>query len=107
MAQILWQGARLRPGEAEAHRHLGDRRSAQSRRQVERFVRAGINMSNGFGMSRTGSNFGMPMDDPERVIAKAGCCGLPYVSVEAKEVGEKARISAPATPASCGSPARA
>ena len=49
--------------------------------QVERFVRAGVPMSNGFGMSETGSNYGTPMDDVERAIAKAGSCGLPYAFV--------------------------
>ena len=75
----LWQAAGLRPGEAARHILTWATGGAPNpAAQVERFVRAGINMSNGFGMSETGSNFGMPMDDPDRLIAKAGCCGLPY-----------------------------
>jgi fatty-acyl-CoA synthase len=53
---------------------------------VERFIGAGIAMSDGFGMSETGSNFGMPMGDRELIIQKAGSCGLPYVSVEMRIV---------------------
>jgi fatty-acyl-CoA synthase len=55
--------------------------------QVERFVRAGIPLSDGFGMSETGSNFGMPVDDPELLVAKAGSCGLPFATLEARIVG--------------------
>lgn len=52
--------------------------------QVKRFVDAGINMSDGFGMSETGSNFGMPVDDPGLLLAKAGSCGLPFATIEAR-----------------------
>jgi fatty-acyl-CoA synthase len=45
-------------------------------------------MSDGFGMSETGSNFGMPVHDPEVLLAKAGSCGLPYISVQARIVGD-------------------
>jgi fatty-acyl-CoA synthase len=58
------------------------------RAQIERFVRAGIRMSDGFGMSETGSNFGMPVLDPEVLLAKAGSCGLPYISVQARIVND-------------------
>ena len=58
------------------------------RAQIERFVRAGIKMSDGFGMSETGSNFGMPVHNPEVLLAKAGSCGLPYISVQARIVDD-------------------
>jgi fatty-acyl-CoA synthase len=54
--------------------------------QIERFVRAGIRMSDGFGMSETGSNLGMPCEDMDLLLRKAGSCGLPYLSVEARIV---------------------
>jgi fatty-acyl-CoA synthase len=54
--------------------------------QIERFVRAGIKMSDGFGMSETGSNFGMPFEELDLLLRKAGSCGLPYLSVEARIV---------------------
>lgn len=59
--------------------------------QVARFAREGIRMSDGFGMSETGSNFGMPVDNMALVIAKAGSCGLPYMALEARIVDEEGR----------------
>lgn len=56
--------------------------------QTERFVRAGIKITEGFGMSETGSNFGMPTNDLDVLCDKAGSCGLPYMTVEAKIVDD-------------------
>ena len=56
--------------------------------QIERFQRAGIPMLDGFGMTETCSNFNMPVNDPDTVIAKAGSIGLPYLSVETRIVDE-------------------
>ena len=88
MAQILWQQPGFRP---EMLRHLtvyATGGAPNPRAQIERFVRAGIKMSDGFGMSETGSNFGMPVHDPELLLAKAGSCGLPYISVQARIVND-------------------
>ena len=88
MAQALWQ----QPGfDAEMLRGLtvyAMGGAPNPAAQIERFVRAGIKMSDGFGMSETCSNFGMPFHDPELLIRKAGSCGLPYVSVEARIVDD-------------------
>jgi fatty-acyl-CoA synthase len=59
--------------------------------QTERFVRAGIKITEGFGMSETGSNFGMPTHDIELLCRKAGSCGLPFMTVEPKIVDEEGR----------------
>jgi fatty-acyl-CoA synthase len=59
--------------------------------QVERFVDAGIRMSDGFGMSETCSNFGMPAHDLALVRRKAGSCGLPFMALEAKIVDPEGR----------------
>lgn len=59
--------------------------------QIERFVRAGIKMSDGFGMTETCSNFGMPVHDRELLLAKAGSCGLPYLSLQARVVDDRGR----------------
>jgi fatty-acyl-CoA synthase len=56
--------------------------------QTERFVRAGIKITEGFGMSETGSNFGMPTHDIELLCRKAGSCGLPFMTVEPKIVND-------------------
>jgi fatty-acyl-CoA synthase len=88
MAQILWQQSGFQP---EMLRHLAVYATGGApnpRAQIERFVGAGIKMSDGFGMSETGSNFGMPVHDPEVLLAKAGSCGLPYISVQARIVDD-------------------
>ncbi len=56
--------------------------------QSERFVNAGVRISEGFGMSETGSNFAMPAHDPATLLRKAGSCGLPLLTVETKIVDE-------------------
>ncbi|MEZ5695061.1 MAG: AMP-binding protein [Sphingomonadaceae bacterium] len=56
--------------------------------QSERFVAAGVRIGEGFGMSETGSNFGMPVSDPETLLAKAGSCGLPWMTIEPKIADE-------------------
>jgi fatty-acyl-CoA synthase len=39
-------------------------------------------------MSETGSNFGMPTHDQSILIAKAGSCGLPFMTIEARIVDD-------------------
>lgn len=56
--------------------------------QTERFVNAGIPITEGFGMSESGSNFGMPTHDQSVLITKAGSCGLPYLTVETRIVDD-------------------
>jgi fatty-acyl-CoA synthase len=59
--------------------------------QTERFVNAGIKITEGFGMSETGSNFGMPTHDSALLKRKAGSCGLPFMTVEAKIVDDEGK----------------
>jgi fatty-acyl-CoA synthase len=56
--------------------------------QTERVARAGIKITEGFGMSETGSNFGMPTHDIDLLVAKAGSCGLPFMTIETRIVGD-------------------
>jgi fatty-acyl-CoA synthase len=56
--------------------------------QTQRFVNAGIKITEGFGMSETGSNFGMPTHDIEILCSKAGSCGLPFMTIEPKIVDD-------------------
>jgi len=88
MAQRLWQDPGFDPAKLRHLKIWATGGAPNPAAQIERFVRAGIPMSNGFGMSETGSNYGMPMDDPARVIAKGGSCGLPYPFVETRIAGE-------------------
>jgi len=56
--------------------------------QTQRFVNAGIKITEGFGMSETGSNFGMPTHDLSTLCNKAGSCGLPFMTIETKIADE-------------------
>ena len=89
MAQSLWQHERFRPEMLRRLAVYATGGAPNPRAQIERFVRAGIKMSDGFGMSETCSNFGMPVHDPEVLLTKAGSCGLPYISVQARIVDEE------------------
>lgn len=60
--------------------------------QTERFVGAGVPILEGFGMTETGSNFGIPPHDLGRVLAKAGTCGLPFLAIEAKIVDDEGNV---------------
>jgi fatty-acyl-CoA synthase len=88
MAATLWN----QPGfNAEALRGLTGWAiggAPNPKAQSERFVKAGIPISEGFGMSETGSNFAMPAHDPEALLRKAGSCGLPLMTVETKIVDD-------------------
>jgi fatty-acyl-CoA synthase len=86
MAQRLWQEPGFDPAMLQRLTVYAMGGAPNPAAQIERFVRAGIRMSDGFGMSETGSNFGMPFHDPELLIAKAGSCGLPYISLRARIV---------------------
>jgi fatty-acyl-CoA synthase len=86
MAQSLWQQPGFEPEMLRSLTVYAMGGAPNPAPQVERFVRAGIAMSDGFGMSETCSNFGMPFQDPELLIAKAGSCGLPYISTQARIV---------------------
>jgi fatty-acyl-CoA synthase len=57
--------------------------------QSERFLTAGIPISEGFGMSETGSNFAMPPHDVARALSKAGSCGTPLLSIEARIIDDE------------------
>jgi fatty-acyl-CoA synthase len=53
---------------------------------TQRFVTAGIHFTEGYGMSETGSNLGMPTHDLQVLMDKAGSCGLPFVAVQTRIV---------------------
>lgn len=56
---------------------------------TQRFVDAGIRITEGFGMSETGSNFGMPTHDLQLLRRKAGSCGLPFMSIQSRIVDDQ------------------
>jgi fatty-acyl-CoA synthase len=88
MAQMLWNQPGFDPAMMRGLQVWATGGAPNPPAQIERFARAGINMSEGFGMSETGSNFGMPVADKEQLIDKAGSCGLPYISIETRIVDD-------------------
>ncbi len=56
--------------------------------QTERFLSAGVRISEGFGMSETGSNFALPPFELPEMLRKAGSCGLPLMTIRAKVVDD-------------------
>jgi fatty-acyl-CoA synthase len=88
MAQVLWQQPGFDPAKLRHIKYWATGGAPNPAAQIERYLEAGINMSNGFGMSETGSNYGTPMDDHEKVIAKQGSCGLPYPFIETRIADE-------------------
>jgi fatty-acyl-CoA synthase len=95
MAATLWQrpefdAERLRKLVAWA---IGG--APNPRAQTERFLDAGVRISEGFGMSETGSNFAIPPFDLAEMRRKAGSCGLPLMTVQAKVVDDAGRTLGP------------
>lgn len=84
MAARLWNEPHFDPGKLRKLVAWAVGGAPNPQAQVERFVDAGIRMSDGFGMSETCSNFGMPAHDLAVLRSKAGSCGLPFMSIEAK-----------------------
>lgn len=56
--------------------------------QTERFLSAGVRISEGFGMSETGSNFALPPFELPEMLRKAGSCGLPLMTIRAKIIDD-------------------
>ncbi len=86
MAQMLWNQSDFKPEMLQGLRVYATGGAPNPKAQIERFVGAGIPMSDGFGMTETGSNFGMPLYEPDLVIVKAGSIGQPFLSVETRIV---------------------
>jgi fatty-acyl-CoA synthase len=88
MAATLWNQPNFKPEMLRGLVGWAIGGAPNPKAQTERFVRAGIKMTEGFGMSETGSNFGMPTHDIETLVSKAGSCGLPFMTIETKIVDE-------------------
>jgi len=88
MATTLWQHPDFTPDKFQGLKLYATGGAPNPKAQVERFTKAGICFSDGFGMSETGSNFGMPVLDRELLVAKAGSCGLPFLSLETRIVDD-------------------
>jgi fatty-acyl-CoA synthase len=82
MATTLWQHPDFAPEKFSQLKVYVTGGAPNPKAQVERFANAGIRFSDGFGMSESGSNFAMPVLDVATIVAKAGSCGLPFVSLQ-------------------------
>lgn len=89
MAQMLWNHPDFSPEKLQGLQVYATGGAPNPAAQIERFVNAGIPMSDGFGMTESGSNFGMPVADRQLLIDKAGSCGLPYLCLETRLVDEE------------------
>jgi fatty-acyl-CoA synthase len=88
MAATIWNQPDFRPEMLHGLVGWAIGGAPNPKAQTERFVNAGIKITEGFGMSETGSNFGMPTHDQSILIAKAGSCGLPFMTIEARIVDD-------------------
>ncbi len=88
MATTLWQHPDFTAEKFSNMKMYVTGGAPNSRAQIERFAKAGIRFSDGFGMTETGSNFAMPVLDVDRLIEKAGSCGMPLMTVQARIVDE-------------------
>ncbi len=61
------------------------------RANAETFIKAGIRIADGFGMSEIGSGFGMPPQNLATLLDKAGSCGPPFLSMEARIVDDEGK----------------
>lgn len=88
MAATLWNQPGFKPEQLHGLVGWAIGGAPNPKALTERFVNAGIRITEGFGMSEIGSNFGMPTHDQALLIAKAGSCGLPFITVEARIVDD-------------------
>ncbi len=91
MAQMLWNKPGFAPEMLSGLRVYATGGAPNPKAQIERFVGAGIPMSDGFGMTETCSNFAMPSENRYQLLAKAGSIGLPFLGIEARIVDTEGR----------------
>jgi fatty-acyl-CoA synthase len=88
MAAAIWNQPGFKPEMLHGLKGWAIGGAPNPKAQTQRFVNAGIKITEGFGMSETGSNFGMPTHDIEILCSKAGSCGLPFMTIEPKIVDD-------------------
>lgn len=88
MAQTLWLRPEFRAEKLQRLKVWAIGGAPNPAAQTERFVKVGIRIAEGFGMSETGSNFGMPTGDLDLLLKKKGSCGLPFLAIEARIVDD-------------------
>jgi fatty-acyl-CoA synthase len=82
MAQILWNHPKFDSKKLQHIEVFATGGAPNPKALIERFTGAGIPMSDGFGMTETGSATGMPVHDLTVAVEKAGSCGKAYLTQE-------------------------
>ncbi len=88
MAATLWNRPEFDPAKLQKIVAWAIGGAPNPKAQSERFIGAGIHISEGFGMSETGSNFAIPPFDLNEMLRKAGSCGLPLMTVQTKIIDD-------------------
>jgi fatty-acyl-CoA synthase len=88
MAQVLWNQPDFDPAALSRLQVYATGGAPNPKVQIERFVSAGVPMSDGFGMSETCSNFAMPVEDRALMIEKAGSIGMPLLMLDVRIVDD-------------------
>jgi fatty-acyl-CoA synthase len=88
MAATLWQRPEFDAGKLQKIVAWAIGGAPNPKAQSERYIGAGVRISEGFGMSETGSNFAIPPFELDLMMAKAGSCGLPLMTIQAKIVDD-------------------
>lgn len=88
MAATLWNRPEFDPGKLRGIVAWAIGGAPNPKAQSERYIGAGVRISEGFGMSETGSNFAIPPFDLAEMMRKAGSCGLPLLTVRAKVIDD-------------------
>jgi fatty-acyl-CoA synthase len=88
MAQMLWNQPGFDPAALTRLEVYATGGAPNPKVQIERFVSAGVPMSDGFGMSETCSNFAMPVEDRALMVEKAGSIGMPLLMLDVRIVDD-------------------
>jgi fatty-acyl-CoA synthase len=88
MAATLWNRPEFDPAKLQKIVAWAIGGAPNPKAQSERFIGAGIRISEGFGMSETGSNFAIPPFELDEMLRKAGSCGLPLMTVQTKIIDD-------------------
>ncbi len=95
MAATLWQRPEFDAGRLQGIVAWAIGGAPNPKAQSERYLGAGVRICEGFGMSETGSNFGIPPFDLAEMLRKAGSCGVPLLTVQTKVIDDDGNALGP------------
>jgi fatty-acyl-CoA synthase len=95
MAATLWNRPEFDAGKLQKIVAWAIGGAPNPKAQSERFVGAGVRVSEGFGMSEAGSCTAIPPFELPEMLRKAGSCGLPLMTMKAKIVDDNGQEIGP------------